>query len=356
MASNNLQNIYARDELNEAMINDTTYKSAVIDSGLIEEDGDLASVVAMGHGRKVTNVGWNDISDPLSTGNAAQATTHNPGYTDDSATDLIMNANSTYEYDTVKCLPAYGMGQKEIVKACSFVADPVTALNGKVSGYWARFFDKYAVSMLNGVYADNKANDSSDMIAGDGTAAISAELIMDGVATLGDAAEFGTGTLIINSAAMQVLRKEQLIDFIPSAENSAVMIPYFQGIRVIVSDQGFSDTTCVSVYAAPGAMVIGRSTQNIIPSETWRNPLSGVGGGEEMLITRQQFAMGVKGYSWQDATVTGSVSSGSIPGLAAGTKLWPAIADQALAANWDRVVDRKNVKIAFIHSSETPNT
>ncbi len=338
------------------MINETVYKSAVINSGLIEEDGELASMVAMGKGRKITNVGWNDLADPLDTGNAAQATTHNPGYADDSNTDIIPNANSTYQYDTVKCMPNYAMGQQEIIKACSFVTDPVTALNGRVSNYWSRFYDKYAVSMLKGVYADNVANDSGDMVAGDGTGAIDADLILDGIATAGDAAMFGTGTLIVNSAVAASLRKQQLIDYIPSAENSAVNFEYFQGVRVIVSDQIFDDTTCVSVYAQPGAMVIGRSTQNIIPSEVWRNPLSGVGSGDETLITRQQFAMGVKGYSWLDTTVTGSVASGSIPGLSSTTKLWPSIADQALATNWDRVVDRKNVKLSFIHSSETPNS
>lgn len=354
MAVNDLTDIYAQDQLDEAMINETTYKSAFLNSGVIEEDGELASFVGMGKGRKITNVGWNDIADPLTTGNAAQATTHNPGYTDDSSTDLIPNSNSTYEYDTVKCIQAYGMGQNEIVKACSFVQDPVSALNGRVTNYWSRVLDMYATYMVKGIYADNVANDSGDMVNDvSSSAGISSEAIIDMMQTMGDAAEYGTGTLIMNSKVASVLRKAQLIDAIPSAENSAVMFEYFQGVRVIVSDQMFDDTTCVTAYAKPGALVIGRSTQNIIPSETYRDPRTGVGSGEEILITRQQFAMGVKGYSWQDDTVSGSVASGAIGG-SGGTKLWPSIADQALAANWDRVVGRKNVKLAFLKTNETP--
>lgn len=353
MASSNLTNIYAVDSFNEAMINETTYKSALLNSGILEEDGEVAQFIAQGHGRKVTNIGYNDIPDPVSGGNVAQGGTHNPGYTDDSGTDLVPNSASTYQYDMVKCIPAYALGQKEIVKTCSFLADPITALNGKMAGYWARFFDMYGVAQLNGIFADNVANDAGDMVAGDGTTAVDADLMIDTMQTMGDAAEYGMGTWIMNSKVVSALRKAQLIDSIPSAENAAVNFDYFQGVRVITSDQGQSSGgTAVSTFCMPGAMTLARSTQNIIPSETYRLPLQGVGAGEEMLITRQQFAMGTKGFSWLDAIVSGSVASGAIGGVG-GTELWPSIADQAQVTNWNRVVDRKNVKLAFMHTSET---
>lgn len=356
MAVNTLTEIYARDSLEQAMINESVRKSAVWNSGMVTIDPALAKMVGDGEGRKINRVGYNDQADPLATGNAAQATTHNPGYPDDSATTLISNASSTYMYDAVKTVVAYSLGQKEIIKACSFLPDPVSALNNRMTNYWARYFDMYAVSILKGIYADNKANDSSDMIAGDGSGPITADLILDGFATLGDAANLGGSILIVNSAVAFVLRKAQLIDAIPSAENSAVMFEYFQGNRMIVSNQGPTDTTCVSILAEPGTMEIGQSANDIVSSETYRDPTVGVGGGEEQLITREQFAMHCMGFTWEDDTVSGSVSSGAIPGLSNGTKLWPCPADMALAANWDRVLDRKSVKISFLHTSETPAT
>jgi len=359
MAPSNLQNIYARDLLDQALIAESVRKSAMWNSGLIATDPTLAALLAAAEGRKISRVGYVDIPDPVEGGNAAQATTHNPGYMDDSDTLLIPNASSTYDYDAVKCLVAHALGQKEIIKTCSFLPDPVSALNGRVSNYWARFFDMYAIAMMYGMFVNNVASDSGDMIYGDGTSPVDENIIVEGWGTMGDAAEMGGGIFGCHSLVAKNLRKLQLIDTIPSADNPAVFFEYFQGARMIVSDQNpvytnGTNNTCVSWLAMPGQIEFASSAMGIIPSETWRDPRVGVGAGEEMLITRQQFSMTPYGHSWLDATVTGSVASGSIPGLSSGTKLWPSIADQRLAANWNRVLDRKLVKVAFIHTSEQP--
>lgn len=353
MAVNTLTEIYARDQADRALIDESIRKSAVWNSGLVTIDPRLSKMVGDGEGRKISRIGWSDISDPLLTGNAAQAITHNPGYTDDSATTLIANANATYQYDAVKTNVAYAMGQKEIVKACSFVEDPVAALNGRLTNYWARYFDMYATSILAGVLEDDIDNDSSSMLYGDGSTAIDENAILDGFATLGDAAELGTGVMIVHSKVAFVLRKAQLIDTIPSAENSAVLFEYFQGVRMIVSDQVPAKSgTAVSILAQPGVIEFGSSSNNIIPSETYRLPLVGVGGGEEYLITRQQFSMHPMGMTWEDSTVSGSVASGTIPDLGTTTKLWPCPADMALAANWNKVIARKKIKVAYLWTSE----
>lgn len=358
MAESTLQTIYAKDMVDSALVNESVRKAAVWNSGLVQTDPSLSALVSSGEGRKISRVGYNDIADPLTTGNTAQATTHNPGYMDDSDTKLIPNAASRYEYDNVKCMVAHSLGEKQIVKACSFLPDPVAALGGMVSGYWGRFFDMYAIYMLLGIFADNKANDDGDMIFGDGTDAADEDILIDGWGTMGDAADMDGGIVVFHSKVVKVLRKLQMIDSIPSAINPNIKLEYFQGARVIVSDAtpvytNGADNTCLSILAYPGVIELGQSTNNIVPSETWRDPLIGVGGGEEALITRQQFSMGVKGFSWQDDTVTGSAASGAIGG-SGGTKLWPSIADQAVAANWDRVLDRKSIKIAFVHTSEKP--
>lgn len=358
MAVDTLTEIYAQDMVDYAVINESLRKSVLWNAGVIAVDPKLAKLVAAGEGRKISRVGWNDLPDPLLTGNATQATTHNPGYADDSATNIIPNANSNYMYDAVKCMTNHAMGQREIIKAVSFVEDPVGALNGRVSNYWARYFDMYATSMLVGVFNDNDDNDSNDMIIGDGTDPVDENILVDGFGTLGDAAEFGTGVMIVHSNTAKVLRKAQLIDTIPSAENSAVNFEYFQGVRMLVSDNvpvknnGATDT-CISILIQGSPIMFGNSDANIIPSEIWYDPRVGVGSGETQLFTRQDFSMHVEGFSWLDATVTGSVASGSIPGLTSTTKLWPCPADMQLAANWNRVLPRKAIKIAYVWTSET---
>lgn len=355
MAEFTLQDIYAKDIVDQAVIDESIRKSAVWNSGLVATDPSLNGLVGSGEGRKISRVGYTDLADPSTLGNAGQAGVHNPGYTDDSDTLLVPNKAGQYSYDNVKCVPAYALGEKEIVRTCNFLPDPTAALGGRISDYWARFFDMYAINMLKGIYLDNKANDSADMTYGDGSTAIDAAAILNAHATLGDAAEMGKGVLIVHSKVAFVLRNAQLIDTIPSAENSAVLFEYFQGMRMIVSDNVPTDTNvtekCLSIIAQPGIMEFGASYNNIIPSEMWRDPREGVGGGESMVISRQQFSMGCTGFSWQDDTVTGSAASGAIGG-SGGTLLWPSIADQAVATNWDRVLDRKKCKLAFIWTSE----
>lgn len=354
MAVNNITNIYAQDKVDRAVIDESIRKSSVWGSGLVYIDGKLNELVAAGEGRKISRVGWNDISDPLLTGNAVQATTHNPGYPDDSNTDLIPNDNSTYMYDAVRCMVNWSMAQKEIIKAVSYVEDPIGALNGRVSAFWSRYFDMYTTSMLVGIFNDNVANDSSDMIYGDGLSPADENMIINGWATMGDAAEMGSGIMICHSKVATALRLLQLIDTIPSADNPYINFEYFQGMRLIITDNvPTSGGKCITILSKPGVISFGNSDNNIIPSEVWRNPLSGVGSGEEHLITRQNFAAHVDGFDWTDTTVSGSVASGSIPGLNSGTALWPCPADMALAVNWDRKMVRKKIPIAFVWTSET---
>jgi hypothetical protein len=352
MAIDNLTSIYAQDKVDMAVIDESIRKSAVWNTGLVYIDGKLNELVAAGEGRKISRIGWGDISDPLLTGNAAQATTHNPGYPDDSNTALIPNANATYMYDAVRCMANWSMAQKEIIKAVSYVQDPVGALNGRVSDFWARYFDMYTTSMLAGIFAENLAG-TGDMISGDGTAPADENVIIDGFDTMGDAAQLGSGIMICHSKVATVLRKLQLIDSIPSAENTAINFEYFQGVRMLVSDQvPNSGGKAITILAKPGVVAFGNSDNGIIPSEVWRDPLTGVGSGEEHLITRQNFSAHVDGYTWNDTTVSGSVASGSIPGLSSGDALWPCPTDVALAANWTRKLARKKINLAFVRTSE----
>lgn len=354
MGSTNLTNVYSKDAIDKAMIDLSIRKSAVWNSGLVTIDPELANFVASSEGRKISRIGYQDLADPLTTGNAVQATTHNPGYPDDSSTNLIPNASSKYSYDQVKTMTVHGLGQKEIIKAVSYLEDPVSALGHLVSGYWARFFDMYVTLMMKGIFLENLAG-TGDMIVGDGTAAVSDDLIIDAFGTLGDAAEYG-GVMIAHSKTVQVLRKAQMLDTIPSADNPNIFFTYFNNTRVLTSDQvpvytnGTTDT-CVSILAMPGVIEFGETQNAIIPSEIYRDPLIGVGGGEEILITRKHFAAHPTGYTWNDDTVTGAVASGNLDPQGS-TDLWPCAADMALAANWTRKLARKKIKIAFMHTSE----
>lgn len=350
-----LSDIYAQDLLNEAMTKVVPYKSAVLNTGLLKNDPALETLLVASQGRKIENVGYVDFADPLETGNAAQTTTSNPAYSDDSDTVIGTNNISTYTQWMVKCMVNFAFGEKQVVRTVNYLPDPVDAMNGMVAGYWARYFDKYGIAQLKGVYANNVANNSSDMIAGDGSEVIDNDLILDAFGTMGDAAMVD-GVMILHSKQKLALQKLQLIEARPAAENPAVAFEYYFGtnIRVIVSDNvpvvaaGEGTTgTATAIIAMPGVLGFNESTQGIIPSDYDYNPAIGQGAGEAKVITRKQFAMAPMGHSWTDTTVTGSVATAAIGGIG-GTKLFPCIADQALAANWTRVLDRKSIPLAFL--------
>jgi len=68
-------------------------------------------------------------------------------------------------------------------------------------------------------------------------------------------------------------------------------------------------------------------------TEIESKPAAGNGGGQQVLHSRVNLAIHPAGFSW----VEGSVAGDS-----------PTIAELKAAANWDRVVERKAVPIAFL--------
>ena len=68
-------------------------------------------------------------------------------------------------------------------------------------------------------------------------------------------------------------------------------------------------------------------------TEIENKPSSGNGGGQQILHSRLNLAVHPAGFSW----VEGSVADES-----------PTIAELALAANWNRILDRQAIPIAFL--------
>src|SRR5690606_19972418 len=114
--------------------------------------------------------------------------------------------------------------------------DPMRRTGERVVDYWVRQYQRILVATMAGVFADNVANDSSDMVidigsdsAGspDESELVSAEAILDTKQTMGDAAD-DLSTLIMHSVVYTRLQKLNLIDFIPDSEGR-VRFPTYLG-------------------------------------------------------------------------------------------------------------------------------
>ena len=223
--------------------------------------------------------------------------------------------------------------------------DPLARLRETESRYWERHFQRTLVKSLTGMFLDNVANDSGDMVkdvANDSalpvTSAelIGAETVLDAAQTMGDNKDV-LSIAIMHSAVYTRLQKNNLIDFIPDSEGRIAFTRYLQ-FNVIIDDNvrtiaGTNRTKYYTYLGAPGA-VAWAETPTATPAEVKREPDQGNGMGVESIFTRRQYAMHVPGYKWTDVSVAGE---------------FPSYADLALTANWDRVyAERKQIPLALL--------
>lgn len=224
--------------------------------------------------------------------------------------------------------------------------DPVDAITSKVGQYWATQNERRMIQSSLGILANNVAADGGDMlndISSDvGTPilaaeTISAEAVIDTQQTSGDHNLYtGIG---LHSVVFASLKKQNLIDFIPNARGE-VVIPTYLGMTVIVDDSmpavmGVNRIKYTTVLFGPGAFV-GAQGQVQNPMALDRNEEAGNGGGEEIMFSRRSDIVHPIGFDFL---------SGSVAGQSA------TQAELALAANWDRVWERKNINLAFLETN-----
>lgn len=217
-------------------------------------------------------------------------------------------------------------------------SDAMNAIQARVTAYWNRQLQRRLVSTLNGVIADNVANDDSDMVldisAETGTAAdFSPAAVIDATGTLGDAMGSVVGIAMHSDLYRRAL-KADLIEFIqPSA--GSMRMPTYRGLAVIVDD-GMPVVAGVYTCAlfGQGAIGYGVTAPAIAEGTEVENlPSAGKGGGQQILHSRVNLAAHPLGFAWVEGTIAGES---------------PTIAELGAAAHWDRVVERKAVPLAFL--------
>jgi hypothetical protein len=156
------------------------------------------------------------------------------------------------------------------------------------------------------------------------------EAFIDALGTLGDA-EGGIVAVGVHSATYRLMKKQNLIEFIPDS-NGVVNIPTYMGKRVIVDDgMPVSNGVYTTYLFGAGAIGYGEGTPKV-PLETERNAL--IAGGQEYIVSRRHFILHPRGIQW-DGTPSADT---------------PSNAELATAGNWGRVYEPKNIRIVrFVH-------
>jgi hypothetical protein len=228
--------------------------------------------------------------------------------------------------------------------------DPIEAITGRIGKYWGVSTTKRLINSLTGIMLSNIANNSADMVADVATletgAAPSAAkcinnaLIVQAQATLGDHAPALT-TICMHSVPFATLQNLNLITYLPLSEQS-IKFPHYLGYRVIVDDSlpvragSTSGFVYTSILCGSDAVGYGMGNPEH-PTELFRVPSAGNGGGQDLIFSRQTEIIHPFGFSFGSASVAGQSAT---------------YAELALAANWTRVyASRKNVPLAFMRTN-----
>lgn len=213
-------------------------------------------------------------------------------------------------------------------------------IRGRVRAYWERQLQRRMIASLNGILADNVANDSSDMVLDisaltGGAEFFSPEAVIDATAELGDALSNITGIAMHSDIYREAL-KADLIETIRNSDGS--MFNTYRGLAVVMDDGlPVSGGNYTTVLFGRGAVGYGLAEPREAPGTEVENiPSAGNGGGQVVLHSRNNVALHPLGFTWVEGV---DVEEGG-----------PTLAQLAQAAHWNRVLERKAIPLAFLIS------
>lgn len=226
--------------------------------------------------------------------------------------------------------------------------DPLRSLVGFTERYWRRITQLYLIKALDGVLADNVANDSSDMlysVYSDIATPLAANKISYAAQnaarlTMGEMMD-DLGTIVMHSKVYGDALNQEAITFVQPSKYP-FKIAMFGGMEVVVSDDctkvaGANSPKYRAYLFGPGALAHIMAFPSDVPAvETFWEPEKANGGGVETLHTRRNLLVHPKGFRFTSSSVAGRS---------------PTWAELATAGNWDRKFQRKNVRMAFLESN-----
>jgi len=336
MAVTRIANIIEPSVWNPYMLQRTTELSELISSGIVTRDSEM-DILATKGSRTINMPYFKDLTG-----------------TDELLSDTTpLNVyNISTDKDVARILyRGKAFGSNELAHAVAG-ADPMEAIASLVASWWARREQDILISTLKGVFEDNSDNDSGDLIhtaAAEASASVKAYndanptvmnpiAIIDAKAKLGDNANKLTA-IMMHSKQYVDLQKQNVIDMIP-ASDSKIQLPFYLGYRIIVDDNcptrtgtGEGDPTVYRAFLfGEGAIARGEGAPDT-PVETDRDSLQ----GDDILITRRHLLLHPRGIKWTENTVSDTIS--------------PSNADLILAANWDRVYDKKAIRMVMLETN-----
>lgn len=323
------------------MTQDPVEKTAFFESGILTPTP-YAAAIANGPSNLANIPFWKAIDSSIE-----------PNYSNDVYQDIATpRAINTGEMMARVAYLNEGFGQADLTVELTS-QNPLQSIAARMDNFWMRQAQRRLIATSLGIYNDNVAatdayHTQNDMVVDvSATLGFDAGAFIDATQTMGDALMGPSGdvlgTIVMHSFVYGQARKQQLIDFIRDAENNTMFATY-QGYRVVVDDSmtvvgAGADRKFISIIFGQGAIGYGEGSPTV-PVEYDRSPERGNGGGVEVLWSRKTWLLHPLGYSFTNEVITGNGTE-----TIARSASWQ---DLANATNWNRVVERKHVPIAFL--------
>lgn len=300
-------------------------KALMFRSGLISRDARIDSAIQGSGGRTINLPFWNDLSS-LTSEILSDSAALTPSKIDAGQDVAVLQLRGK----------AFQANELAGVVAGS---DPLGAIAAQVGDFWANDMQAMLNALLKGLFgsggtlAGTHVNDIGTDAAG---APVAAELFnddafLDTTYLLGDRQDEFTA-MIVHSIVAKQMQKLDLIDYVvPST--GAKQVGTYRGRMVIVDDGvptivGTNRTKYLSIVFGPGALAYSEKPAPV-PVETDRDSLA----GDDFLISRRHFVLHPRGVKW-----TGSAMAG----------VSPTNAELSTVANWSKVYDNKNIRVAAL--------
>ena len=328
--STKIADVIVPEVFNPYVIERTTELAKFYLGGVISNDAELNRLASAG-GKLINMPFWKDLTgtDEVLSDSAALTPAKITSAQDVAA--LLMRGKAWSVNDLAKALSG---------------DDPMGAIANLVADYWARRMQAVGLASLKGVFAKNLSANGGDMIADVSGATnanvtsgtkFSADAFVDGQATFGDVVGVISG-MAVHPTVYHNLKKIDGTSFEKESQG-ALEIETYRGLRIIVDRSmpytpagGALGTDTAPKYTTylfgSGALGMGQGGAPV-PTETDRDSLA----GEDILITRSHFIMHPRGVAFTSASVAGSS---------------PTNAELEAAANWSRVYERGNVRMAAV--------
>lgn len=311
-------------------------KTAFFESGIITRNV-LLDELANSAGKTAELPFWKDItaSDEVNYSN------------DNPASIATPKKVSQGEQIARKAFVNQGWSASDLASELAMGPRAMEHIRSRTDTYFTRQWQRRLIAACQGLYADNVAANSGDMvhavaaesIAGQTSATrFSRDAFTEAVFTMGDAAA-DLRAIAVHSAILKQMVKNDDIVYIPDSMGQ-LTIPTYMGLRVIVDDglpvtagttDGFKYT---SVLFGEGAFGYGVGSP-MVPVEVEREAAQGNGGGIETLWVRNTWLLHPFGFQ-QTGTPAGESFT---------------TAELRAATSWARVVERKSIPIAFLSTN-----